>query len=117
MHFRVVDTETVYRRLLAAPDPQARATIFAAELEAPFSGMTQAMGARRLSAGALRLAARASSPTRSSRASARTPGAVNLAALALMALQARCSHRSDILFYRVLHPCTISRGLALKVPV
>lgn len=48
MHFQIVDTEHVYRRILAEPNAEARAAIFAAEFEAPFSGMTRTMGASSL---------------------------------------------------------------------
>lgn len=46
MQFHVLDTEPVYRRLLAAPDADARAAIFRAERAAPFAGLAQRFGQR-----------------------------------------------------------------------
>jgi uncharacterized protein YjaZ len=44
MHFQILDTEAVYRRMLAAPDAAARATIFRDQLAAPFAGLARTMG-------------------------------------------------------------------------
>lgn len=44
MKFRIVDTETIYRRLLAEPDAAAREAIFREELIAPFQGMVSVFG-------------------------------------------------------------------------
>lgn len=44
MQFRYVDTAAAYRRLFVAPDAAARATIFGAELAAPFAGLARFFG-------------------------------------------------------------------------
>jgi uncharacterized protein YjaZ len=44
MDFQIIDTEAIYRRLLAAPDAAARETIFRDELVAPFEGMARFFG-------------------------------------------------------------------------
>ncbi len=44
MHFHILDTESTYRRLLAAPDAAAREAIFRAELIEPFQGLVNIMG-------------------------------------------------------------------------
>jgi len=44
MHFDILDIESIYRRLLAAPDDAAREAIFDAELVAPFDGLARMMG-------------------------------------------------------------------------
>ncbi|MBZ0277481.1 MAG: DUF2268 domain-containing protein [Anaerolineae bacterium] len=44
MHFQIVDTETAYHHLLAAPDAAARESIFRQELVAPFDGLIQTFG-------------------------------------------------------------------------
>jgi uncharacterized protein YjaZ len=50
MQFQIVDTESAYRRLLAAPDAGTRETIFRDELIAPFSGLVQLFGGDGLAA-------------------------------------------------------------------
>lgn len=44
MQFQIVDTEATYRRMLAAPDADARAAIFQKELAAPFAGLARIFG-------------------------------------------------------------------------
>ncbi|MCG8346461.1 MAG: DUF2268 domain-containing protein [Chloroflexales bacterium] len=44
MHFQILDTEAAYRRMLAAPDAAARATILRDQLAAPFAGLARTMG-------------------------------------------------------------------------
>lgn len=44
MNFQIVDTESAYRRLLAAPDAAARQDIFGRELVQPFSGLVRFFG-------------------------------------------------------------------------
>ena len=44
MHYTILDTEAIYRRLLAAPDAGSREQIFRAELVEPFGGLVQAFG-------------------------------------------------------------------------
>ena len=44
MDFQIIDTEGIYRRLLAAPDAAARAAIFRAELVEPFAGLARFFG-------------------------------------------------------------------------
>ena len=44
MHFKIINTETIYRRLLAEPDAAAREAIFHDELVAPFQGMVNSFG-------------------------------------------------------------------------
>lgn len=44
MQFQILDTEAVYRRMLAAPDAAARAAIFEHELVAPFAGLARIFG-------------------------------------------------------------------------
>ena len=44
MDFQVIDTEGIYRRLLAAPDAAAREAIFRAELVEPFEGLARFFG-------------------------------------------------------------------------
>lgn len=44
MHFQIVDTETAYRHLLAAPDATTREAIFRKELIEPFAGLVQFFG-------------------------------------------------------------------------
>lgn len=44
MQFKIINTETIYRRLLAEPDAAAREAIFHDELVAPFRGMVNVFG-------------------------------------------------------------------------
>lgn len=44
MKFSIVDTESAYRRMLAAPDAAAREAIFREELAAPFAGLARFFG-------------------------------------------------------------------------
>ncbi|MCA9910030.1 MAG: hypothetical protein KC519_15335 [Anaerolineae bacterium] len=44
MQFDIIDAESIYRRLLDAPDDDARGAIFDAELAAPFDGLARMMG-------------------------------------------------------------------------
>lgn len=44
MNFNIIDTEAIYRRLLAAPDASAREAIFNVELIPPFAGLAQFFG-------------------------------------------------------------------------
>ncbi len=44
MEFQIVDTESAYRRLLAAPDGATREAIFRKELIEPFAGLVQFFG-------------------------------------------------------------------------
>lgn len=44
MHFNIVNTESIYRRLLAEDDSQRREDIFRDELVEPFSGLVKAFG-------------------------------------------------------------------------
>ncbi len=44
MKFNIIDTESIYRRLLDAPDAAARESIFRKELAEPFSGMIANFG-------------------------------------------------------------------------
>lgn len=44
MQFEIIDTQSIYRRLLAAPDAVAREAIFRDELAAPFAGLAQVFG-------------------------------------------------------------------------
>lgn len=44
MNFTIIDTQSSYRRLLAAQDAAAREAIFYAELVAPFAGLIQKFG-------------------------------------------------------------------------
>ncbi|MEZ4670264.1 MAG: DUF2268 domain-containing putative Zn-dependent protease [Anaerolineae bacterium] len=44
MKFNIVDTESIYRRLLAEPNDNARETIFRDELVEPFKGLAQTFG-------------------------------------------------------------------------
>lgn len=50
MEFRILDTESTYRRLLDAPDAAAREAIFSAELIAPFQGLVNIFGGDGLAA-------------------------------------------------------------------
>lgn len=50
MHFRIIDTESIYRRLLRAPDSAAREAIFQTELIPPFEGLAQFFGMDGMSA-------------------------------------------------------------------
>lgn len=44
MHFTIIDTESIYRRLLTAPHAAAREAIFRAEIIAPFKPLTAIFG-------------------------------------------------------------------------
>ncbi len=44
MEFQIVDTESAYRRLLAAPDSATREAIFRTELIEPFAGLVKVFG-------------------------------------------------------------------------
>jgi uncharacterized protein YjaZ len=44
MHFQIIDTQSAYRRMLAAPDEERRAAIFRDELYAPFEGLARFFG-------------------------------------------------------------------------
>lgn len=44
MNFQIIDTESAYRRLLAAPNAAARQTIFLQDLVEPFMGLVQVFG-------------------------------------------------------------------------
>jgi hypothetical protein len=44
MHFDIVDTESVYGRLLDAPDAEAREAIFREEMVQPFQGLVRVFG-------------------------------------------------------------------------
>jgi uncharacterized protein YjaZ len=44
MKFNIIDTQSIYRRMLAAPDAAEREAIFRAELTAPFEGLVQIFG-------------------------------------------------------------------------
>ncbi|GAB4210231.1 MAG: hypothetical protein OHK0022_42910 [Roseiflexaceae bacterium] len=44
MQFQIIDTESAYRRLLAAPDAAIRATIFRDEIYTPFAGLARFFG-------------------------------------------------------------------------
>lgn len=49
MKFHIIDTESIYRRLLNAPDNETRQAIYQTELIAPFAGLTQFFGTDNLS--------------------------------------------------------------------
>ena len=44
MNFNIIDTEAIYRRLLAAESAAERETIFRDELAAPFDGLARVFG-------------------------------------------------------------------------
>src|SRR5512138_2558095 len=44
MRFNVVDTEKIYRRLLAEPDAAKRESLYRQEFVAPFEGLIQTFG-------------------------------------------------------------------------
>ncbi len=44
MQFQIIDTESAYRRMLAAPDAEARAAIFRDEIFTPFAGLARFFG-------------------------------------------------------------------------
>ena len=44
MNFTIVDSQSAYRKMLAAPDAAAREAVFCEELVKPFAGLVQCMG-------------------------------------------------------------------------